>query len=460
MGPNCVNVCDREGNLLMYSNGCAIADRTHNIMENGDSINYGESWEDFCTDLFSFGYPVSQNSLILPDPGNEEEGRNGYYLFHKRTEYLHNPLRTWCPGLAFSYVDMNANGGKGKVTEKNKLIFGTSDPGLAQGYLTACKHANGRDWWIFQIKQDTNIFFKILLTADTVKVVDSLNMTGKFDHNNNRGQAVFTPDGSKWIAFNSHEKVIIYDFDRESGELSNLIRINPQDSGKFVGVAVSPNSRFAYLSAKYDLYQIDLWADDIQSSLVHIDHIDYFQATPGFVSDFSLAQLGPDCKIYIVPGGTNSDLHVINKPNEKGKACDFKQHSFHLPNLNFNGSLPNFPHFRIDESEVCDSTLTSIFGEYVWYRRDMTVWPNPSSGIFNIELPDVGAGKVVVYDMKGQVVYDIEVSDFDDRFQRINISYLSSGRYNVEFYPDRNTRSKSGNIDHRVFYGTQVVKGK
>ncbi len=459
MGSNCVSICDKDGKLLMYSNGCAIADQTHKIMKNGDSINFGQAWLDFCPYKYSSGYPVTQNSLILPDPGNYDQFgnqvKNGYYLLHKRTELLKKPyLHTWCPGVAYSYVDMNANYGKGKVTKKNKLIFETN--GLAQGYMTACKHQNGRDWWIFQIKQDTDIFFKILLTSDTIKLIDSLNMIGKFPHGYSLGQAVFTPDGSKWIAFNPIEKVLIYDFDRATGELSNLQRINPQDSGIFVGVAVSPSSRFAYLSATYDVYQIDLWADDIQSSLTHIDHIDYF-TDPNFISTFSLAQLGPDCKIYIVNGGTNNYLHVINKPNEKGKACDFRQHSFYLPNRNYNGSLPNFPHFRMDEAEVCDSTLTSIFGEPVWLRRDMKVWPNPSSGIFNIELPDVGAGKIVVTNINGQVLSERDVSNVI-KDERIDITKYPAGRYNIEFYPERNMRSKSGDFDHRVYYEGQVVK--
>lgn len=447
MGSNCVSICDKEGKLLMYSNGCAIADQDHKIMENGDSINFGDAWKYFCPFKYSEGYPVTQNSLILPDPGNNDGDRNGYYLLHKRNEISYN--YSWTPGVSYTYVDMNANNGKGRVTKKNKLIFETTS--LTQGYMTACKHANGRDWWIVQIRQDTNIFFKILLTKDTVMVTDSQSIGNfKFRWKNDRGQAVFTPDGTKWVAFNSKEEAIILDFNRTNGELTNLRQVNPQDSGLFVGVAVSPNSRFAYLSALFDLYQIDLWADDIQSSLTHIAHIDNIQDQPGMASSFSLAQLGPDCKIYIVDIGTYYRLNVINKPNEKGKACDFQQHSFHLPNLNLNMSLPNFPHFRMDEAEVCDSTLTSIFGEPVWLRRDIKVWPNPSSGIFNIELPDVGAGKLVVTNINGQVLYERDVSNII-KDEQIDITKYPDGRYNVEFWPE--SKSKE-----RVFYGGQVVK--
>jgi len=104
----------------------------------------------------------------------------------------------------------------------------------------------------------------------------------------------------------------------------------------------------------------------------------------------------------------------------------------------------------MDEAEVCDSTLTSIFGEPVWLRRDIKVWPNPSSGIFNIELPDVGAGKLVVTNINGQVLYERDVSNII-KDEQIDITKYPDGRYNVEFWPE--SKSKE-----RVFYGGQVVK--
>lgn len=446
MGSICVNICDTEGNLLMYSNGCAIADYTHNIMEGGDSINYGESWEDFCPYKYSPGYPVSQNSLILPDPGNDTDNiRNGYYLLHKRTELLKEPyIHSWCPGVSYSYVDMNANNGRGRVIEKNKLIFETTS--LAQGYMSACQHANGRDWWIIQIESDTNTFYKLLLRQDTI-LVDSQSMVGSFPHGYNRGQAVFAPDGSKWIGFNPIDKVIIYDFDRLTGKLSNLQRVNPQDSGIFVGVAVSSNSRFAYLSALHNLYQIDLWEEDIQSSLTHIAHIDGF-ADPTFISTFSLAQLAPDCRIYIVNGGTNNYLHVINKPNEKGKACDFQQHSFYLPNRNYNGSLPNFPHFRIDEEDICDSTISFLPKIYHTKGKiNPIIYPNPAKEQINIyfDSPVTEQLNYELFDIQGEK-FKYGLLPLLQTEINIDISSINSGIYFLKLTNNNQELEWSGKV--------------
>jgi len=351
------------------------------------------------------------------------------------------------PELYYSYVNMRGNGGKGRVEKKNKVIFSTTN--LVHGYMTACKHKNGRDWWIIQMERDTNIYFKVLLTPDTIMVVDSQSIGPKFTLRSNPGQAVFSPDGSKYILYNPANECLIYDFDRETGYLSNLQQVEVQDSGGFYGVAVSPNSRFLYLSAYADLYQIDLREEDYQSSLSHIAHSDGFK-DPYFVSGFSWAQLAPDCKIYIVSGTTNNHLHVINKPDLKGKACDFRQHSFYLPWRNNNFAIPNFPHFRIDEEEVCDSTITSVFGDYVYYRRDLEVYPNPSRGIFNIRIPDgIGESNMVVTNIQGQILKTYKISGILPE-KRINITGLPTGRYNIEIYPVKNPK--------RIFYGTQVVK--
>ncbi len=298
-------ISDRDGNLLFYANGCRIIDSTFQIMENGDSINFGKTWKKYCSSYAA--YPGPGNSIILPDPGNapdcnREEGRNGYYLIHKRQELITEPyLQVSIPELYYSYIDMNGNSGRGKVTKKNQTIFKTTN--IVSGYLTACKHSNGIDWWLIQMEQDTNIYFKVLLTKDGFSV-DSQSIAEIPKFVPRIGQSVFTPDGKKWITNGAVDQCMIFDFDRESGMLSNLIRVMPQDSGLFYGVAVSPNSRFVYLSNNYDLFQVDLWNEDIPESLEHIAHIDSFPDYT-FWSKFGQAQLAPDCKIYIVNSGTN-----------------------------------------------------------------------------------------------------------------------------------------------------------
>ena len=175
-----------------------------------------------------------------------------------------------------------------------------------------------------------------------------------------------------------------------------------------------------------------------------------------FANTFFLMALAPDCKIYMCSTNGNETYHVINKPDELGTACDFVQNGIKMPYYD-GGSMPNFPRFRVDEEEKCDPTIVSVFGDYVWYRRDLKLWPNPSSGIFNIELPDVGAGKIVITNINGQVLLEKDVSNIIPEVN-INISNFPGGRYNVEFWPQKNIGLKfQTSNSERVFYGGQVV---
>ena len=63
----------------------------------------------------------------------------------------------------------------------------------------------------------------------------------------------------------------------------------------------------------------------------------------------------------------------------------------------------------------------------------------------------------MVTNINGQVLFERDVSNII-KDERIDITKYPAGRYNVEFWPDRNMRSKSGDFDYRVFYGGQVVK--
>jgi len=44
---NNASICDKDGKLLFYSNGCAVANRHHQIMPNGDSINRGRYFNEW-----------------------------------------------------------------------------------------------------------------------------------------------------------------------------------------------------------------------------------------------------------------------------------------------------------------------------------------------------------------------------------------------------------------------------
>lgn len=84
--------CNSVGELLFYSNGLTIYDRTHQIMQNGENLG---------GDLFT-----PQSVLIVPFLNDT----NKYYIF---TSNFSNPASK---GLYYSIVDMSLNNRLGAVT--------------------------------------------------------------------------------------------------------------------------------------------------------------------------------------------------------------------------------------------------------------------------------------------------------------------------------------------------------
>ena len=440
---NNASICDSEGNLLFYTNGCHIANANHEIMPNGSGINEGVFLEEFRQDTCAH-YPGIQDIIILPDPAYI----NGYYLLHKTIEF---DQEVFVNNVKYSYVDLSLNGGSGDITEKNIDIL-PSDEMILLNYLTAISHKENNGWWIMQPDIIGN--FITIFLDDSGFNVEMVQASGIQFHSNasGSGTAKFSPDGKQFLYFNDDDNVLLYDFDRTTGILSDLrqLRILPGGaSGLITSVEFSPNSRYAYLAAQPELYQIDTWEDDLEDGLILIDTWNGVQDP--FSTTFLLMASAPDCKIYMCSGSSTNTYHVINKPNEKGTACDFVQQGIRLPFVSATATMPNFPRFRVDEDDKCDPTITSIFGDDVYYRRDMAVYPNPVRDILTVEIPEGKKGRLVVFDMMGRMVYDDKCPDDKCRgLIQVDLSQLAVGTYSVEFVPEDNSK--------RLIYTSQIVK--
>ena len=441
-------ISDVGGELLFYTNGCKVLNAEAEQMENGDSLNYDEYWEWFNINCDT-GLSGSQGIMILNDPGNVDE----YYIIHKPQIFKGFNIQRDKP-LHYSKVDMTLDGGLGDVTEKNIPFY--EEKICLQGFLTAINHSNGKNWWIVQPLISDSIFVTHLLTADGFEKFPDQNTYEYFDKakSSASGTAKFSPDGTKYAIFTYYDNLHIYDFDRTTGILSNHKKIvvdNDIDVSRsvFGSVEWSSNSRFVYTAAQLELYQVDTWEEDIQENGVRL--IDVWDGLQDPLSTtFFLMALAPDCRIYMCSTSGVNSYHVINHPDELGVDCDFVQHGIQLPETSFFGSMPNFPRFRVDEEEKCDPTIVSVFGDAVYYRRDLEVYPSPSSGRYTIEIPEgLISATLVVTDIYAQVLRQIDISG-DTYRQSIDIQDLPNGIYNIEIYPINNKE--------RIFYSKQVVK--
>jgi hypothetical protein len=355
------SICDTAGNLLFYTNGIYIANALHEPMENGTGLAAGPAG---VQNQGAYGYILDQGAMILPAP----EQDSIYYLLHMDKELTQNQSIVQSFHFYFSQININRNNGLGAVVKKNETVI--SDI-LNMGKITATRHANGSDWWIVIRKHDTNRYYKILLSREGITVSGTQDI-GYAVSSQSIGQAVFSPDGTKYT--NVHLTgsagdpihVSIYDFDRCSGELSIPVQFTYSDTAWAGGIAISPNNRFLYVSSFRYVYQYDLHAADIEASRITVAEWDGFAEEGFFATTFYLAQLGPNGKIYINSNNAVSYLHVINQPDSIGLACDVCQHCVELPSKN-SFSLPNFPNYRLHhlEGSPCDTLRQPPVAEWV-----------------------------------------------------------------------------------------------
>ncbi len=368
------SMCDNNGDLLFYTNGCKIMNRKHEEMLNGDSIITGVIQSGFC---WQGGVPLRQAVLALPSVEDECL----HYMFNLDFVDTYPPdsiIISFAPQhLYYHVVDMSRDSGYGEVISKYQIAVQDT---FARGNIQATRHANGSDWWIIVPKSHSNCYFLNLLTADGVQPAQTSCSGNAWSDRDSGTQAVFSPDGKKYIRFGNWDGLNIFDFNNQTGELSNplVIYFPDDDINYYAGVAVSPNSRYLYACARKKVYQFDLEALDIESSKVLIAEYDgYSNPNP---TRFSLAALGHDGKIYISTPGSNYNLHVIHNPDLPGLACNLEQHGIVLPITNGN-SIPNLPNYRNQATPMdCDSIYSSSDEPGHSDLGKFSIYPNPANG--------------------------------------------------------------------------------
>ncbi len=356
-----LNTCysDSIGDLVALFNGYWVGDKKGKKMKGGDSIRYENE-----PNLFGYSdSDIPQGGMFLPWPDHPDS----LLLFYVSQGNAGTPEFVELASLHLQYalIKLSGNNGLGEVTIKRHVVLQDT---IQYGRLSACKHANGRDWWVMINKRNSNHWYRYLLDPDGVKLLGQqeigLPMIDGF------GQAVFSPDGRYYAAYNGISitegaYLDVYDFNRCNGLFENHRQLF-FNLGTIAGVAISPNSRYLYLSKETKLFQYDLQAPDLAASELLIGVYDGFISTSYTI--FYQAQLAPDAKIYICCLGSTKVMHVIHSPDEAGTACQFEQHGILLPVYN-DQSLTSSPYFRLGplDGSPCD-TLGLDNHPKAWYR--------------------------------------------------------------------------------------------
>ena len=326
----CASISDANGDVLFYTDGITIYDKSHGIMSNGTGL---------------FGHPSStQSAIIVKKP----QSATIYYVF------TIDGITGDDGGLFYSEIDISLNGGLGAVTNmKNIELFND-----AVEKVTAIKHANGSDFWIVAPQHTSNTYYSYLLNSTGISLSPVQSYTSVV--HNDYGYLSASSDGSKiCAAFIKNHSFDLFDFDNSTGVLT--FQLTSQYIFRPYGVAFSPNNSVLYISAYYGIHQYDLTAGS-DTAILNLKH-----TVSGTYFDTAL-QLAPDHKIYHV--AYNSPIiSRINAPNLLGALCDYESNAVQLIDGARSGyGLPSFfssifnYSFSIFSSNLCfgDSSLFSV----------------------------------------------------------------------------------------------------
>ena len=431
----CVSIADINGNLLFYAGTRAgisitstlVFNRNNVVMENGDSI-IGEGW---------------YNELqIIPFPNDSMK----YYLFSVSS--------AGNLGVFYSIIDLNENGGDGKVIQKNILLGSYKVFDATASY----KNGNGRDWWyitkVSASSPGNNIWHVYSITPNGI--TDSVQTSG-LSEAGGLGNLVFYNSGSKLLFSSFQGLVETMEFDRCIGVLSNTQIITNGSSTRYVGSAVSANDQILYLSTNYPtsyLYQLDLNAPNIFNSRIVIDTISYPTSSGG------LLRLAPNNKIYwgiFYTDGHypyhdneytiyNMNLSVINTPDVLGFGCNFSRFSTYLNGKRAYFGLPNNPFYEAPSlsSSICD-TLTSGITETQLSRSDIELYFSSSWSTLFINGKNFSGQRVncIILNTMGQIIKRFDIFQNGGYFtESIDLGHLSTGLYLISFSDGQQTITK------------------
>ncbi|MDO5969960.1 T9SS type B sorting domain-containing protein [Flavivirga aquimarina] len=438
----CTTISDGDGNLLFYTDGVTVWDRLHRPMPNANGL----------TGNGLFGDPSSsQSAIVIPKPKDP----NIYYIFTVDTSISANGD----PDLGFNYseVDMSLNGTFGDVTSKNINLL----PNSSEKISAVQKDCETQALWVITFSSTDGAATNNLLNTyhayeitdmgiNTVPVSSTFNDLVVTDQ---RGCLKLSPDGTKLVSANSSDGIFLYDFDVNTGIVSNQQEINinfdpPEKKQSPYGVEFSQNSTVLYVSAYFNtdpnldffdptkqygsLLQYDLTAPNISDTETVIDDRQMYRGS---------LQLGPDGRIYRAMSSTydrgSPFLSIINEPNILGVSCDYEHNAISLTRNSTQGLPPFITSFFTQKIDIIDNNAITTRLElcagdkyilqadnipgaiYTWSLNDV---PLPESD-FDLEVSVPGTYKVFVDTNTGdcketlegiaQVTYNTNPTAFD-----------------------------------------------
>jgi PKD repeat protein len=346
-----LTMSNSKGEGVFFSNGCLI-----NSILYPDSITLINQNDYFCVPPNGTGGVNSSYGIFsLPIP--TKEGKFIVFNYEFNAPLL-QPISTYnCYHKKFLCHTINVSDSKINIETKDQLLIN----GCLQK-AGACKHANGRDWWIILGDNLEQRFYRWLLTPNGLQQMEQQWIDNPTIDSDSTGgfsaidAVLFSPDGTKVLLSSNRNGMVLYNFDRCNGLLSNPIKFYKQDIFSWSSI-FSPNSRYLYCTNEFStvINQFDTYSNDIGASKVVVAEWNgYFDPIYGDDTKFAGMQTGYDGKIYIWPGAPY--IHIMDYPNQEGLKCSVRQREYRTPAPTSALSI-YYPNYRLGpiDGTTCDS---------------------------------------------------------------------------------------------------------
>ncbi|MBP6574845.1 MAG: T9SS type A sorting domain-containing protein [Flavobacteriales bacterium] len=412
---------DESDSILAYTNGWSVANREYQIMPSGSGLNP--------SDYFSSdeGFLAPSSHIFLPWPSKPDS----IALIHMVVDSVSGVGTYISRRLYLTIADRNLDNGLGDLVLKNHELLHAP---LICGGLSAVRHANGRDWWVFTHSYLNNEFISFLLTPSgfigpyyqSIGSVRSGPSPG-VNFNMEGDRLASSATGSEGTGLD------VFDFDRCTGVLSNWQHADLTRPLRIGGSAFSGNGDFIYVAHVDTLYQFSIVGGILGGPITVAYYDGFFDTYPAFATYFRDMSLAPDGCIYITTGNSTRYMHVIRHPDEGGLSSNVMQHAHVFPTWTFN-SIPHRPNYVLGPADgtVCDSLgLNAGLVERAATAK-VRVQPNPNSGSFSIAYPGQSqAGELEILDAAGRVVYRHRLSAWST-VHAVELPQVAPGLYHCK----------------------------
>jgi hypothetical protein len=407
----CAEICDRQGRIAAYFNGADLWDRNKHSQP-VEVFRHASSWGPF-----QLSYLIN-SCLMLPIPSREN-----HFVIIGPTKFQYEPDTNYRAEagtqISAAYFRQDTVDGSLGIYRVDSNLHAAKY--VFSGAMTACRHSNGRDWWIACPERFGKIFHLFLLTPDgLIYSHDSEVSDLIYDFSI---APMFSPDGRYYtrtdvITIDQYRKknyVQIFGFDRCTGMFSDPVSFQlPQEDTSSIGQAIfDASSRYLYLTSCASLFQVDMQASDIPGSLIKVSGYDRSIIDQLSYLCIGFGILAPDGKMYFADGRNSYRMTVVNNPSAPGLACDARYAAIMKPSC-FGGAWGNMPDYNLGplDGSPCDTLgLDAVSLHRPEKSSRLEIAPSPTRGEFTVWLPSQ-EGRLSITDMQGIHIRQIPIERY------------------------------------------------